>query len=63
MLAHFAQVRTGQHYRSDMYAGKSIGLAVVALTKKVWLPGSNQVRVYGCERRVPWLVDAKAGVK
>ncbi len=38
-LAHYAQVRSGKHYTSDMFAGKAIGLIVVALTKRVWTPG------------------------
>lgn len=59
ILAHFSQVRSGKHYRSDMLAGKAIGLIVVALTKKVWAPGSSRVVFLRFRRRVPGIVEAE----
>jgi undecaprenyl-diphosphatase len=38
ILGHWSLVRAGKHYTSDMLGGKAMGLAVVALTARLWPP-------------------------
>jgi membrane-associated phospholipid phosphatase len=38
LLAHLSLVKAGKHYISDTLVGGMIGLAVVALTARVWPP-------------------------
>jgi membrane-associated phospholipid phosphatase len=45
LLAHLSLVKSGKHYISDTLVGGMIGLAVVALTAKVWPPQTTSLRV------------------
>lgn len=41
LLAHLSLIRAGKHYISDTLVGGFIGLAVVAVTAKIWPPQTN----------------------
>jgi membrane-associated phospholipid phosphatase len=41
LLAHLSLIRAGKHYISDTLVGGFMGLAVVAVTAKIWPPQTN----------------------
>lgn len=50
LLAHWSLVRAGKHFVSDTIVGGTIGLALVAITAKVW-PSPSKIEAPSDGRR------------
>lgn len=45
MAAHLSLVKAGKHFLSDQLVGGTIGIAIAALTARVWPPGPEGVKM------------------